>query len=84
MISRPTSAPLLHDIAREIRTVAKIWHITKTDDGLLFRAEMGHRQFRVFVSKPGLPALAEVPVEKGSPVHLVTDLLILRRWLRGI
>ncbi len=75
--------PMLHEIAFEIRTVGKIWLIEKVDEGLVFRFEIGKRQARAFIPKPGLHE-AEPPFEKSCPVHVVETLPLLRHFFSTI
>ena len=82
MTSRAPSTPLLFEIAHEIRAVGQIWRIEKTENGILFRFEVGTQQGRVFVPAPTRSDTAP-PAESNSSVHTVSSLTMLRAWLRG-
>lgn len=79
----PYPGLLLHDIAREIRDVARIWRIEKAEDGMIFRAEVERKQFRVFVKRPGLNTTPNIPSEKNSPVFAVSSIKNLRYELQS-
>ncbi|MBO0939958.1 hypothetical protein J2I47_25660 [Fibrella sp. HMF5335] len=82
--NRRDAPVLLLDIANTIRgNGGQVWHVGKLTDssGMLFRANIGRRQFRVFAPMPGGKQPLTAPQEKGTPVHVVSTLPALQNWL---
>ena len=75
---------LLHDVAKLIRQHGTIWHIEQVpSEGMLFRCEIGHTQFRVFIPRYG-KADAQMPPQKGILSHHFTSLHELNTWILTI
>lgn len=77
---------LLLQISKEIWAKGgEVWHFDKIESpaGCVFRANINRRQFRVFVPMLGNEHPVP-PLEKGSPVHLVSTLPALREWLASL
>jgi hypothetical protein len=78
----PPPPGLCHQIKKAVCAAnGEIWHIEKTDYGLLLRCTAHRRQVRLIVPRPTGCELPEPPHEKGSPCLVFTTLCKLEEWL---
>ena len=75
---------LANDVAKEVRLIgASIWLLQKGSYGLLFRCEIGARQFRLILP-PLVGQATDLPQEGKVPLYIITDLTSLRNWLQAL